>query len=53
MNNLKNISMAHLMALRDLGRDELRRARQHVEELEGQICDIMMEIENRERSKSE
>lgn len=44
---LSNLSMSHLLALRDLGRDDLRRVEQNKAELEEMLSAIKLEIEVR------
>lgn len=45
--DLSNLSMSHLLALRDLGRDDLRRVEKNKAELEGMLAAIKLEIEAR------
>ncbi|KAB3178585.1 hypothetical protein F9047_11350 [Escherichia coli] len=45
--DLSNLSMSHLLALRDLGRDDLRRVEKNKAELEEMLAAIKLEIEVR------
>lgn len=45
--DLSNLSMSHLLALRDLGRDGLRRVEKNKAELEEMLAAIKLEIEVR------
>lgn len=45
--DLSQLSMSHLLALRDLGRDDLRRVEKNKAELEEMLAAIKLEIEVR------
>ena len=45
--DLSKLSMSHLLALRDLGRDDLRRVEKHKADLEQMLMSIKLEIEIR------
>lgn len=45
--DLSNLSLSHLLALRDLGRDDLRRVEKNKAELEEMLGAIKLEIEVR------
>lgn len=46
-SSFSKISTSHLLALRDVGRDELRRLEKNKAELEGMLTNIKLEIESR------
>lgn len=45
--DLSKLSLSHLLALRDLGRDDLRRVEKNKAELEELLAEIKLEIEVR------
>lgn len=45
--DLSKLSMSHLLALRDLGRDDLRRVEKNKADLEEMLTNIKLEIEVR------
>lgn len=45
--DLSKLTMSHLLALRDLGRDELRRVEKNKADLEEMLTNIKLEIETR------
>lgn len=45
--DLSKLSLSHLLALRDLGRDDLRRVEKNKVELEEMLAAIKLEIEVR------
>lgn len=45
--DLSKLSMSHLLALRDLGRDDLRRVEKNKADLETMLAAIKLEIEVR------
>lgn len=47
LKDLSKLSMSHLLALRDLGRDDLRRVEKNKADLEDLLTDIKLEIESR------
>lgn len=47
LKDLSKLSMSHLLALRDLGRDDLRRVEKNKADLEELLTDIKLEIETR------
>lgn len=51
--DLSKLSMSHLLALRDLGHDDLRRVEQNKAELEEMLSNIKLEIESRGSQHSE
>lgn len=53
MEKFEDMPLSTLMALRDLGRDDLRRAKDQVEELNEKLLAIGLEIEQRGKSKPE
>lgn len=53
MDNLSEMPLSSLMALRDLGRDDLRRANDQVAELTLKLQGIDQEIASRGKSKPE
>lgn len=52
-DDLSKQSMQTLLALRDLGRDDLRRTEAHATDLKEMLTNIKLEIERRGNSKSE
>ncbi|AEZ66194.1 hypothetical protein phiTE_028 [Pectobacterium phage phiTE] len=51
--DLSKLSMSHLLALRDLGRDDLRRVEKHKADLEQMLASIKLEIEIRGKRAAE
>lgn len=51
--DLRKLSMSHLLALRDLGRDDLRRVEKNKAELEELLAEIKLEIEVRGNQEPE
>lgn len=51
--DLSKLSMSHLLALRDLGRDDLRRVEKNKSDLEQMLTNIKLEIEARGKREAE
>lgn len=51
--DLSRLSMSHLLALRDLGRDDLRRVEKQKADLEQMLINIKLEIEIRGKRAAE
>lgn len=50
-DDLKKLTMQNLLALRDVGSDDLRRTEKHLDELKGMLSNIRKEIYSRSNIK--